>query len=310
MISQSNVVTKARYNFSVIEKRCLYEIIRNIRCEYIENGYSNKEIKDMDIILTNEKLCKLADEKKDAYASLKKLADRPIELEDGNGWLYTHWITYAKYDIKKDIYSVGVSKEIIPYLIALSENFTTYDLTVAIALKSVYTQRMYEICSQYKNRPNKSFFIRVDELRNIMMLEKKYTNGSDFKRRVIDSSQKELKELFDRGQCDLFFDFNEKEKDGKRVVSYMFHVHTDAEMIRSKTDYEAAIICINRISDMLKSFFPRDKKFVLRVVNQIRINPDTAKPICDKLNKKILDYDSKSIPSIIRYVLSEDFGIK
>jgi len=32
--------------------------------------------------------------------------------------------------------------------------------------------------------------------------------------------------------------------------------------------------------------------------------------IAEKLDKKVMDYDKKDIPPIIRFVLSEDYGIK
>ncbi|KAA6307231.1 hypothetical protein EZS27_041100, partial [termite gut metagenome] len=41
--------------------------------------------------------------------------------------------------------------------------------------------------------------------RKMMMLEDKYKNANDLKKAVLDVAQKELKEAFDKGQCDLWF---------------------------------------------------------------------------------------------------------
>ena len=97
----------------------------------------------------------------------------------------------------------------MPYLVALAENFTSYDLTVAISLKSAYSQRFYEYCCQFKNRTNKTFFFSVDDLKKMMMLEDKkgYDNSSNFKTKVLDVAQKELKEAYDNGQSALYFDY-------------------------------------------------------------------------------------------------------
>ena len=221
----------------------------------------------------------------------------------------TGWILEAKYYKKKNLYSVKVSGDIMPYLVELAANFTTYDLTVAISLKSTYSQRFYEFCSQYKNRENKTFFYSVEKLREMLMLEDKYTLTADFRRNVLEVAQKELKEAYDNGQCDLWFEYAVKDTDKRKILSYFFFVHTREDEER-KTDYQTVEACIIRITSVLTSFFPRDKKFIKRVQTEIRLRPDIAIEIVEKLDKKVLDYDRKDIPPIIRFVLNQDYGIK
>lgn len=310
MLAQDNVLTQSKQNFRVIEKRCLYKIIHEVRKQYIDTNRGQKDLfGDMNLEIKPSELAQLGDETKDVYSALRSLRKKDIEIETEDTWVSTSWIIQAKHDKKRDMYSVKVSGDIMPYLVELAANFTTYDLTVAISLKSTYSQRFYEFCSQYKNRENKTFFHSVEKLREMLMLEDKYTLTADFRRNVLEVAQKELKEAYDNGQCDLWFEYAVKDTDKRRILSYFFFVHTREDENRT-TDYQTVEACIVRITSILTTFFPRDKKFIKRVQTEIRLRPDIAMELVDKLDKKVLDYDRKDIPPIIRFVLNQDYGIK
>ena len=222
----------------------------------------------------------------------------------------TGYVTMVKHDKRANIYEVEVSSEIMPYLVALAENFTSYDLTVAISLKSAYSQRFYEYCCQFKNRTNKTFFFSVDDLKKMMMLEDKkgYDNSSNFKTKVLDVAQKELKEAYDNGQSDLYFDYQVKDKQGRKILSWFFFIHTKDE--EQKTDYKTVGECIRQIHNILTTFFPRDSKYIKRVIAAVNLRPDIAMELTEKMQKKVNDYSRKEIAPIIRYVLREDYNIE
>lgn len=142
-----------------------------------------------------------------------------------------------------------------------------------------------------------------------MMLEDKYPNGNNFKQKVIDVAQKEIKELYDKGQCELWFEYAVKDTNKRKVLSYFFFVHTKEDEQR-KVDYQSVNTCLQRISSILSVFFPRDKKYIKRVIQEVQLRPDIAIELVEKLDKKVMDYDKKEIPPIIRYVLNTDYGIK
>ncbi|MGL5312076.1 MAG: replication initiation protein [Peptostreptococcaceae bacterium] len=310
MLAQDNILTQSRQDFSVIEKRCLYQIIREVRNRYIETNTGQKDLFDnMYLELLPSTLATLGDEPKDVYKALKKLAQKDIEIETEDTWVYTHWILQAKHEKKRNIYTIDVSRDIMPYLVELASEFTTYDLTVAISLKSTYSQRFYEYCSQYKNRANKTFFFTVEKLREMLMLEDKYPNIAHFKQKVLDVAQKEIKDLYDKGQCDLWFDYAVKDTEKRKVLSYFFFVHTKEEE-QTKVDYQSVNTCLQRIMTILGVFFPRDKKYIKRVIQEVQLRPDIAMELLEKLDKKVMNYDKKEIAPIIRYVLNSDYGIK
>lgn len=310
LLAQANALTQARYDFTAVEKRCLYQIIREVRRLFIDSNTGERDLfNNMRVKLTPDMLAECRDSKhiKEVYESLKRLRKRDIEIDNEDVWMNTGYVTMVKHDKRANIYEVEVSSEIMPYLVALAENFTSYDLTVAITLKSAYSQRFYEYCCQFKNRTNKTFFFSVDDLKKMMMLEDKYPNSADFKRFVLDVAQKELKEAYDKQQCDLYFDYRVKDKQGRKILSWFFYIHTKAE--EQKVDFKSIADCIRQIYNILNTFFPRDKRYIKRVIDAINFRPDIAFDVIDKLQKKVNDYSRKEIPPIIRYVLREDYNI-
>ena len=115
--------------------------------------------------------------------------------------------------------------------------------------------------------------------------------------------------LFRSGQCELWFEYAVKDTNKRKVLSYFFFVHTKEDEQR-KVDYQSVNTCLQRISSILSVFFPRDKKYIKRVIQEVQLRPDIAIELVEKLDKKVMDYDKKEIPPIIRYVLNTADGIK
>jgi plasmid replication initiation protein len=311
LLAQDNAITKARYKFDVIEKRCVYQIIHNVRKNFIETNRGRRDLFDNLLVrITPDKLDECAggrDNRQKVYKSLMSLNKKQMKFEDDSEWFVCNFINYARHDKKEKFYEVEVSKLILPYLVELAENFTTLDLTVALTFASRYTQRFYEFCCMYRNRQTNYFFLDMEELRSILGLENKYGHFRDFKRRVLVVAQEEMKKSFDEGVADVYFTWKENEKIDGRLD---FYLHVKQNEQQAQLDYSIANMAINSVIETLERFFPRDKKFVKRVATALTLNPQLAVEVKGKIGKKVLDYSRKEIPPIIRYVLKEDFGIK
>lgn len=316
MLAQDNKLTLSRQTFTTIEKRCLYFIIKEVRRLYVDRNLEEYEstqktlFSDMYLMLTPNQLQILGDEVKDVYSALRKLRNREIEIENEEMWLITSWILQAKHNKKTNMYEVIVSKDILPYLVELASEFTEYDLTVAITLKSTYSQRFYELCCMYRNKGK--FFLDIDKLRYMLKIEdkKSYQNIAIIKRDILDVAQKELETVFNEGQSDLYFTYRVKEKDGRKILSYWFDIHTRQSEEQKKLDFGTTQAQIRRIIEICSTFIRRDKKFLARVEKELMINPSNAAKVLEKLVAKVEEYPKKEIPPIIRYVLREDFGIR
>lgn len=313
LLAQDNVLTKSRYDFNVIEKRCLYIIIDTIRKDYDGKGNQRDLFNNLRIRLTQNQLADCSDltNISKVFASLRSLRKKDIEIDNEQHMLSVSFINYVEYDKKTKLYEVEVSFKILPYLVNLTKNFTSFNLLTAITLKSKYSQRIYELCSMYKNKPNHMFFMPVDELIQLLKLPETYKRGNFLCGKVFDVAKKELRELFDLGQCDLFFDYSPKEKEGKKVTEWWFIIHTkETENYKEFIDAHKAEIQLKEIEQILKDYFPSDKKFRDRVLRIFVLDASKIEEVHTKFIAKIKKYPEEDLPKILRTVLWQDFKIK
>jgi len=306
-LAQSNSLTNARYEFSVIQKRFLYIIIREVRKLYIETNTGNRNLwSNLTIRMSPEEL-KEAGNATLVFSEANKLFDKRVYLNNDDEEGYVNFINYVIREKKTGMYEVEVSKKILPELVQLSEQFTTYEATVAISLKSFYSQRFYELCSQFKNYQNGYFFKDLEELKTLFNTPESYNNFGLFKAYVLEPAKLELKELYDKNESDLYFEYSEKEKKGKKVLSLAFRIVTRERENAKKYSPEDAIFILK---GKLNSIFKNDKKYIDRIIKAMQLNPDICEPIMIKIHEKMNKYSRAEIAPIIRYILNEDFNIK
>ena len=143
VLVQGNALTQSRYDFNVIEKRCLYQIIGEVRRLYIDSNSSVDGFKNMRLLLTPKTLGELGARRKEVFDSLSKLRKRDVDIKKGDIWVNTGFISVAKYDASEDVYEVEVSSEIMPYLVEFAENYTSRILK-AFPLKVLLHQITYK----------------------------------------------------------------------------------------------------------------------------------------------------------------------
>lgn len=310
IISQSNALTSSRYDFSSTEKNVIYHIIKKVRHDYVE-GTMQRDLFDNLIVHINASiLAQITDEDhtKRARKALRDLRHKDIEIEDEQGnWLNVGFINYAKYSAKTKTYEVEVSKEIMPHLVELARNFTSYSLTVAISLKSKYSQRFYEWAHQYIGRQTKKFFLDIENLRQMLKLGKGYSQKQDMKRFIIDVAMKELKTAFDEDRSDLWLEYQEQGRGNN--TRFFFKIHTKENEEAEKTRFNEVRKLELYVYNAAKLIFKRDQKFCARILMALDFDPDKTRPVFDRLTKLEKDYKGQDLAKLFRYVLREDFGI-
>lgn len=311
-ISQANAITESRYDFNRIEKNTLYCIIREVRKNYVEERVEYEGYQNMTVFIDEADLVDIAGKKhkEDAKAALVGLRHRDITIdnEDG-GWFNCGFINYAHYIPGNNVYEVEVSKKIMPYLVDLASKYTTYSLTVAMTLKSKWAQRFYELCCQYLNHLEKgipAFQKSVSQLRRMFMLEDKYPKLPDLKKFVIDKAQKELKESYDKGNSDLWFEYNQTGKGEE--AEFKFIIHTYEQTQAQKKQFKELREMAYHIYTTLLSIFPKDTKFCEKCWRHLDFYPDKIEPLYGKLERILKNYPKgKDRAKVTRYMLAEDF---
>lgn len=312
-IAQSNALTESRYDFNRLEKNALYCIIRQVRKEYVEETSEQKTYSNMRMDIPENILAEIADEahRKDAKEALVSLRHRDITITypDG-GWLNVGFVNYAKFNPKRKVFEVEVSSEIMPYLVNLASRYTVLSLTVAITLKSKWSQRFYELCCQYKNHLENgipSFHKSIDQLRKMFALEDKYPKLPDLKSRVLDKAQKELKESYEAGVSDLWFEYAQTGRG--EDAAFKFIIHTQEATEAQKKEFKELRDMAFAIYKTLLSIFPKDPTYCKKCWKHLDFFPDKIEPIYQKLERILKNYKGQDRAKVARFMLDEDFGM-
>lgn len=306
ILAQDNLLTQSRYDFTVIEKRAVYYIIREVRKQFVERADGQKTLfDDLVVRLKMENMIGGFSSHKDVYKSLIKLRKKTILFEDEERIFEVGYINYFEHMKRGSEIEIQVSKKILPFLVELSRNFTEYYLVVAISLKNKYSQRFYEYCSQFKNVGY--FYMTIEELRAKLQLGEKYSRYALLKSYVLTPAKKELKTMFDEGQCDLHFTYSE-EKSGRSVKALRFKIFVkkDDSKTLKPLDHEYYI------RSWLASWLavdkkPKNKQWVDDVMSQLRIDPDKLEKLYLRLEKLQKEKDFSHLAAMARHIIIEDF---
>ncbi len=220
---QDNRITSARYELTLMEKRILYILIKDIRNKHLQTNINTTLFNDMIIKTDSKTLLKELKETnpKKVKDALKSLRQKSFEWQNEypedhelHEWFEVGFINYGEWKKGGDI-EFQVSKKILPFFVELTQRFTEYSLVVAMSLKSKWSQRFYEICAQWRNAGGRN--ISVNEIRDMFQLGDRYSRYAALKKYVIEVAKKELKELYLKGENDVYFEYTELKK-GRSVV--------------------------------------------------------------------------------------------
>jgi plasmid replication initiation protein len=218
---QSNFITSARYEMTALEKNIIYMVMAQLK-----KGDSAEK---MYIVSAMELMKATGQEIKYDYLkkATGKLATRLLEglLPNGN-YLQVPFIASAEYISGKGLIEIELSQKILPFFLDLKQQFTTFQLDIALSLNSIYSKRLYEILSMYKNMKDRTFKISVLELKERMHLiesktgKEKYPTFTKFEANVIKPAEREI-----NGQTDIYFSYKtiegKKYGQGRRPIEFI-----------------------------------------------------------------------------------------
>jgi plasmid replication initiation protein len=248
---------------------------------------------------------------KEVKKAIKNLKDKGIIIERGKDYWVGGLINWGQD--KGGMITISVNNHIIPFLTDIAKGFTAYSAVVAMSLKSSYSQRMYEFCSRFKD--TKKWFISPDSLRDMLDLPKSYDNYGNIKIRVIDVAQKELKDLFEAGQCDLYFECEEirgGKGRGGSVKELIFKIHT-AEKATQTGLNELTAPKFQSIANFMMEHFDTSLEANVRYMNGILLFLSESDNDVDyvKLLEKIEIAKTKKNPAgYFRTILKKDLNLE
>ncbi|UZR99237.1 replication initiation protein [Chondrinema litorale] len=168
----------------------------------------------------------------------KSMMKHVIEIyDDKEGLTQVNLFYKIHYPKDKPYIEAIFHPDLLPFLLQLKEQFTSYDIRNTLPLSSLYAIRIYQFLKQYLPIGERRF--SVDELKEILGVEQKYKQYYDFKKNVLLIAQKELNE-----HCDLTFQFKEIKK-GRRVEFVKFIIKPKNKFVnasRLSSEEEATIV--------------------------------------------------------------------
>lgn len=305
VIVQSNTITQARYEFTKIEKRVIYKIIKEIRKKYVTGELQSNLFNELVITLTFKDLQEVSENWKLVYKSIRNLKNRYYEFDDDERWLIIGIINKAVHYKKKGIWEITVDREMVAQFVELAKNYTEYSLTVAMSLRSEYSQRLYEYCSQF--RSSGGFRMKVQDMKERMKIVEKYDRYASFKKYVVDVAHKELKELYKQGQCDLYFEYSE-EKNGRSVEMLRFKVISN-DNTESKLSLEDLLYSVR--NDLTTIFetkaMPKNKVFIDETMSELVLNPEKLNHCFGKLAWVKNTLPKEEWQKYMRFIIKDEY---
>jgi len=315
LILQDNRLTTARYELSLIEKRIYYLVINKIRQDYIINDHGNRTLfNDLIIKFNAATLSKdtNAKNRKEIKKALKTLRLRSFEWTNGDDeespdyeYLELGFIDWQSW--KGNEITFQISRKLVPFLVELSKNFTSYSLLIAMSLKSKWSQRLYEMASQW--RAAGGFYISIEELRRRFVLENKYQKYGALKKYVLEVAKNEIKALYDQNQIDFYFEYSE-EKKGRSVTGLNFKIISNKGLNRltlADLDYfvRTDLYQIFQTNDK-----PKNKEFVDKFLTELRLNPELLEKFYKRLQNAKQGVPRPELARYLRFIINEDYLLK
>lgn len=218
---QSYIVTQARYDFSVYEKRILYSIIQMFQ-QLLEGKKLAGQLRaDKDLfgdymIYMPIKSC-LKDEEDKNHARVKQalldLESKRFEYEDDKVWQVIRLVQVPEIIKNEEVMKFRLHYRMVEAFMDFSKGFSKYEFLTAMQFESTYAMRFYELLSGQK----KPITYSIDNLKIMFQVQDKYVKNNDFIRFVIEAAKKELDK-----KSPYSFEYSTIKK-GKKIISIKFH---------------------------------------------------------------------------------------
>jgi plasmid replication initiation protein len=218
---QSYIVTQARYDFSVYEKRILYSIIQMFQQLLEGKKLTGKLRADKDLfgdymIYLPIKSC-LKDEEDKNHARVKQalldLESKRFEYEDDKVWQIIRLVQAPEIIKNDEVMKFRLHYRLVDAFMDFSKGFSKYEFLTAMKFESTYAMRFYELLSGQ----TKPITYSIDSLKIMFQVQEKYTKNNDFIRKVIDAAKKELDK-----KSPYSFEYSTI-KQGKKITSIKFY---------------------------------------------------------------------------------------
>ena len=227
-VYKSNALVEASYRLTPAEQRIMLACIGQVRRDTSITDEVLYSITAADIAaLTGSSSKTTYEELEKAALRLKRREVWIKEYPNGEGSrpevLITGWVQSIRYKKTEGRVELRFTKDMLPYLTQLTEQFTRYALADVAKMTSAHGIRLYELLCQWRGVGERE--VSIEWLREAFQLGDKYPAIKDFKRWVIQPAVEQINE-----HSPLWVKWDQR-KTGRRVSHFVF---TFGEKAREK----------------------------------------------------------------------------
>jgi len=218
-IYKSNALIEASYRLSVAEQRIMLACIAQVRrdepiTDAVLYSVSAQQIAEMSGTSPKQAYREL----QEAALRLKRREVRLTQEPNGQGSkrkvMVTGWVQTIFYVEAEGRVELRFTRDMLPYLSELTEQFTRYALADVAKMTSAHAIRLYELLAQWGGIGERE--IAIEFLREAMQLGDSYPVFKDLKRRVIEPA---VAQINDHSPLAVTW---EPRKTGRRVTHLAF----------------------------------------------------------------------------------------
>lgn len=235
-VVMKNELTRAKYSMELNERRLLYVAMSKINpydTDFQTVTFTISEyISLLEKSMNDEKQQKGGKTYELIKEGCKNLLKRLVEIQDGKKWTAFQWVSKATVNEETGEITLKFHDDMKPYLLYMLENkgFTKFLLKFALPLNSTYAQHFYEMFRGlvYERNERAVCKVQYSDLREKLVLGKKYPNYADFKRFILDIAEREINQ-----KTDIYISFKEvrKKTKGRPIVAILVSVILKANMV-------------------------------------------------------------------------------
>ena len=314
LIYKSNVLVNGKYDITMVQARFLV-FVSSLVNAYDENLFTYQ-------IQTSTVLDYLGIDRaniKWLVGTLTKLQTSLVCLQDDNEAIeYATFLGWFRLDKKNDLLEFRFDASMKPHYLQLKNNFVTLEKNKYLDFTSMYTVKFYEyikynyqLFERYKNNAYREFEVDLEEFtkqfastfnhkKGVFEVPKSYKSYSDFRKKVLEVAQKELKE-----KNDIYFEFEEI-KVNRAVKRLLITIKQNGEVIKKnfadkkkkelqstakhkQIAQEQIKRLMSRNKDKIKEPLKYEQKLFGMYLNNTLIYDKDLQEIIEQLDKKIFD---------------------
>ena len=290
LVVKDNALINASYNLELTEQRLIMLAIINAR----ESGQGITADSKLEIHASD--YAKLFNVSADAsYKALREAVNNLFNRQFSYtaeykktgkvGIVRSRWVSRIFYVDDLALLEITFAPDVVPLITRLEEHFTKYEAKQVAHLTSKYATRLYELLIAWRE-VGKVPQLELSEFRNRLgLVDSEYTAMSDFKKRVLEPSIKQINE-----HTDITVK-HEQHKTGREITGFSFRFKQKPQTKNAQKSQQRDPNTIDLFSKMTDAqrHLLASKLSRLHEMSEYSVGNESFEDLAKRLAEKLLD---------------------